>query len=151
MGSAGGTEGEKCLWSLYMTGCTSHTPEWTWCSQRCRTDTSTVAENRQSQNYRNTHVNNEIQCSKGKGRFRQTCLSVSADSELGLDNTGAAGGRVARRGRSHTSQRMLLPGFTTVQLLHFHSEGSNIVKNINILTNITTECYTDTWTASNNY
>lgn len=33
------------------------------------------------------------------------------------------GGRVASRGRSHTSHRTLLALFTTVQLLHFHSEG----------------------------
>lgn len=40
---------------------------------------------------------------------RQTCLSVSAGRDPGLGSTGATGGRVARRGRSHTSQRMLLP------------------------------------------
>lgn len=31
------------------------------------------------------------------------------------------GGRVARRGRSHTSHRILLAVFTMVQLLHCHS------------------------------
>lgn len=40
---------------------------------------------------------------------RQTCLGVSADRDPGLGSNTATGGRVARRGRSHTSQRMLPP------------------------------------------
>lgn len=35
---------------------------------------------------------------------------------------GVAGGRVARRGLSHTSHKMLLAAFTIVQLLQCHSE-----------------------------
>lgn len=41
--------------------------------------------------------------------------------DLKPETSGATGGRVARRGRSHTSQRTLLPWFMTVQLLHCHS------------------------------
>lgn len=48
-------------------------------------------------------------------------LSISPVAE-GVGREGATGGRVARRGRSHTSQRMLLPALTTVQLLHCHSD-----------------------------
>lgn len=40
---------------------------------------------------------------------KKTCLCVFADGDLKLENSGATGGRVARRGRSHTSQRTLLP------------------------------------------
>lgn len=56
---------------------------------------------------------------------RQTCLVDSADRDPGLASSGATGGRVARRGRSHTSQRMLLPWLSTVQLLHCHSAEAN--------------------------
>lgn len=52
-----------------------------------------------------------------------------------------AGGRVARRGRSHTSQRMLLPGLSTVQLLHCHSaEEKEKEKKKNILL-LTCSCF----------
>lgn len=56
---------------------------------------------------------------------RQTCLVDSADKDPGLASSGVAGGRVARRGRSHTSQRMLLPWLSIVQLLHCHSAEAN--------------------------
>lgn len=48
-------------------------------------------------------------------------LSISAEEE-GVARGGTAGGRVARRGRSQTSHKILLPAFTTVQLLHCHSD-----------------------------
>lgn len=58
------------------------------------------------------------------------CLCVCALTWLsntpaadGVGFEGVTGGRVARRGRSQTSHRILLPAFTTVQLLHCHSEG----------------------------
>lgn len=56
---------------------------------------------------------------------RQTSLVDSADRDPGLASKGVTGGRVARRGRSHTSHRMLLPWLSTVQLLHCHSAETN--------------------------
>lgn len=48
-------------------------------------------------------------------------LSISP-AAVGVGREGVTGGLVARRGRSQTSHRMLLPAFTTVQLLHCHSD-----------------------------
>lgn len=41
---------------------------------------------------------------------------------------GVTGGRVARRGLSHTSHRILLAAFTTVQLLHCHSKRNTLTQ-----------------------
>lgn len=61
-----------------------------------------------------------------------TCLCVLAQGDLRWETSGATGGRVARRGRSHTSQRMLLPWFMTVQLLHCHSDTSKYHSMLNL-------------------
>lgn len=65
---------------------------------------------------------NKKQVSSVISSRRQTFAS---DRDLRLDMSEETGGRVARRGRSHTSQRMLLPWFITVQLLHCHSERTS--------------------------
>lgn len=65
---------------------------------------------------------NKKQVSSVISSRRQTFAS---DRDLRMDMSEETGGRVARRGRSHTSQRMLLPWFITVQLLHCHSERTS--------------------------